>query len=158
MEKPTKKYLSKADALVKLQRFCAYQERCHREVRSKLLDLGIYGNDLEEIIAALISDNFLNEERYARTFARGKFRIKQWGRQRILRELKQRDISEYCLRKAMEEIGEVEYQATLKTLLEKKAAMLGATNEFERKHKLAKFGVQHGFEPDLVWNCIDKMM
>jgi regulatory protein len=73
-------YVSKEDALKKLQRYCAYQDRCHQEARRKLLDLGIYGDDLEEIISELISDNFLNEERFARSFARGKFRIKGWGK------------------------------------------------------------------------------
>jgi regulatory protein len=104
-----KKYISKDDALLKLQAYCAYQDRCHSEVRSKLLDLGIYGDDLEDIIVALIEDNFLNEERYARSYARGKFRIKQWGRLRIRRELKFRKISDYCIRKAMEEIDENDY-------------------------------------------------
>ena len=116
---PIKKYISKDDALSKLQRYCAYQDRCHQEVRSKLLDLGIYGDDLEEIISDLISENFLNEERYARSYARGKFRIKRWGRMRIQQELKQRKISAYCLRKAMEEIEEEEYEQTLRTILEK---------------------------------------
>ena len=92
---PKKKYLSKEDALKKLQRYCAYQDRCHQEVRSKLLDLGIYGHDLEEVIVALIEDNFLNEERFARSFTRGKLRIKHWGRNKILQELKKKNI--FCL-------------------------------------------------------------
>ena len=121
MARQQKKYHSKEEALDKLQRYCAYQDRCHQEVRSKLLDLGIYGEDLEEIIVQLISDNFLNEERFARSYARGKFRIKRWGRNRIWQELQKRQISDYCLRKAMEEIDEAEYQKTLWELLEKKS-------------------------------------
>ena len=124
MSPQLKKYTSKAEALSKLQGYCAYQDRCHQEVRSKLLDLGIYGNDLEEIMADLIQENFLNEERYARSFARGKFRIKKWGRNRIRRELKMRDISDYCLRKAMAEIEEEEYLKTLRKVLEKKDKLL----------------------------------
>ncbi len=111
MQKP-KKYISQAEALQKLQRYCAYQDRCHSEVRSKLLDLGIYGDELEEIIAELITDNFLNEERFARSYARGKFNIKKWGRHRIKQELKRRQITDYCLRKAMEEIEETDYLNT----------------------------------------------
>ena len=87
--------VSKDDALKKLQRYCAYQERCHQEVRQKLLDLGIYGDDLEDIIAELITDNFLNELRFAQIYAGGKFRIKKWGRHRIRQELKKRKYRKY---------------------------------------------------------------
>ena len=114
------KYISKADALTRLQRYCAYQDRCHQEVRNKLLELGIFGDDLEEIIYDLIQENFLNEERYARSFARGKFRIKKWGRNRIRQELKMRNISDYCLRKAMTEIEENQYLNVLREVLRKK--------------------------------------
>ena len=96
-------WVSKEEALAKMQRYCAYQERCHEEVRSKLLNMGVYSDWREEIIVQLIEENFLNEERFARSFARGKFRIKQWGRNRIRQELKKRKISDYCVRKAMEE-------------------------------------------------------
>ena len=75
-----KKYVSLDKALQKLQRYCAYQDRCHQEVRAKLLSLGVYGDEMEEIIVSLIEDKFLDEERFARSFARGKFRLKQWGR------------------------------------------------------------------------------
>ncbi len=155
--KPPKKYTSKADALIKLQRYCAYQERCHKEVRSKLLELGIYGHNLEEIISQLIEEKFLNEERYARAFARGKFRIKQWGRSRITRELKMRDISDYCIRKALEEIDEGDYAKTLEDFLAKKAALLNGESEFERNSKLAQYALRRGFEQDLVWEAIRKI-
>lgn len=158
MEKETaKKYLSKADALTKLQRYCAYQERCHREVRSKLLELGIYGDDLEEIIVNLIEENFLNEERYARSFARGKFRMKQWGRNRIRKELKIREISDYCIRKAMEEIDEVQYLDTLHSILEKKAAHFTDEDDFVKKSKLAQHALSRGFEAELVWEILKEM-
>ncbi len=152
-----KKYLSKTDALAKLQSYCAYQERNHREVRSKLLDLGIYGDDLEDIIANLIEENFLNEERYARSFARGKFRMKQWGRNRIRQELKMRDISDYCIRKAMTEIDEVEYLKTLVDVLEKRAGKINEENDFAKRNKLAQYAVQRGFEMELVWDVLKKM-
>ena len=152
--KPAKKYLSKEDALAKLQRYCAYQERCHREVRSKLLDLGIYGDDLEEIIANLIQDNFLNEERYARSFARGKFRMKQWGRNRIRQELKMREVSDYCIRKAMEEISEKEYLTMLQQILKKRASLITEENDFIKKSKLAQYATSRGFEAELVWEAL----
>ena len=94
--KKAKKYISPEDALAKLQRYCAYQDRCHQEVRTKLIDLGVFGDTLEEIITDLIKDNFLNEERFARSYARGKFRMRKWGRIKIRQELKLRKISDYC--------------------------------------------------------------
>lgn len=153
--KPAKKYTSKADAEAKLKRYCAYQERCHQEVRSKLLELGVFGHTLEEVIATLIEENFLNEERFARSFARGKFRIKQWGRVRIRRELALRNISDYCLRKAMEEIEEAEYRKVLVGLFEKYEAAISWENAFDRKQKLARHAIQRGFEPELVWALLN---
>lgn len=152
--KKEKKYHSKEEALDKLQRYCVYQDRCHQEVRSKLLDLGIYGDDLEEIIIDLISENFLNEERFARSYARGKFRMKRWGRNRIKRELKLRQISAYCLRKAMEEIDETEYYEVLTTLITKKLRTTKAANDFLRKSKAGTYAISRGYEPSLVWEIV----
>ena len=152
-----KKYTSKADALTKLQTYCAYQERSHQEVRSKLLELGIYGDDLEEIISDLIQENFLNEERFARSFARGKFRMKKWGRNRILQELKLRKISAYCLRKAMTEIDEDEYAKTLREVLEQKDGLLKEKDVYKRKNKLAQYAISRGFESNLVWEAVNEM-
>ncbi|MCO6476243.1 MAG: RecX family transcriptional regulator [Phaeodactylibacter sp.] len=148
-------WVSKEEALAKMQRYCAYQERCHQEVRSKLLDMGVYGDWLEEIMVQLIEENFLNEERFARSFARGKFRIKQWGRNRIRQELKKRNISGYCIRKAMEEIEEKEYRAVLKALLSKKAGSLKEEDPYRRKNKLARYALSRGFEAELAWQAID---
>lgn len=150
-----KKYLSKAEALQKMQRYCAYQDRCHQEVRSKLLELGVYNADLEEIIVELIEEKFLDEERFARSFARGKFRIKQWGRKRIEQELKQRQISAYCIRKALEEIEQTEYEESLLAILEKKNRQLNEADSFKRKNKLAQFALQRGFEGELVWKLLE---
>ena len=113
-------FTEKDRALSKLQKYCAYQERCHQEVRSKLIELKIYGDDLEEIIAELISDNFLNEERFAIAYAGGKFRMKKWGKVRIRIELKKRKISDYCIKKAMQEIDEEGYMEGLYKVIEKK--------------------------------------
>ena len=141
-------------ALKKLQKYCAYQDRCHQEVRSKLLDLKIYGEDLEDIIVSLIEDNYLNEERFACSYARGRFRMKQWGRVRIKQELKRRKISAYCLKKAMAEIEEEEYLKTLEHLLKKKNKVLREPNIFKRKAKLATFVVGKGYEASLVWENV----
>lgn len=148
------KYISKDEALAKLQRYCAYQDRCHKEVRTKLLDLGMRGHDLEEIMADLIIENFLNEERYARSFVRGKYRIKKWGRTKIRRELKQKNISAYCMKMGFSEIEEEEYYNNLVSILEKKAPLTKAPNTYHRNAKLAKFAIQKGYEPHLVWEVV----
>lgn len=145
-------------ALEKLQRYCAYQDRCHQEVRSKLLEMGLFGEALELIMAALIEEGFLNEERFARSFARGKFRIKEWGRQRIEAELRQRKISEYCIRKALEEIDEESYEETLKkVLMKKKAALKEAETELTMKNKLFRYALGRGFESQLIGKIIGQL-
>lgn len=156
MEK-RKKYISRDEALMRMQRYCAYQERSHHEVRSKLLDLNIYGDDLEEIIAQLISDNFLNEERFARAYARGKFRMKQWGRRRIVQELKRHEVSDYSIRKAMEEIDNQDYIETLRDVIEKKSRTTAAASHFELQNKLAQYVISRGFEPELVWEVVKEV-
>lgn len=155
--KKQKKYLTKEEGLSKLQRYCAYQDRCHKEVRTKLLDIGIYGDDLEEIISELIQDNFLNEERFARSYARGKFRMRNWGRMRIRQELKIRNISDYCIKKAMEELEEFDYEGTIDKLIEKKWNTLKEKNEFKKRGKLATYLSGKGYESSLIWKRIKKL-
>lgn len=145
-----KKYTGKAAALVKLQRYCAYQDRCHQEVRSKLLELGVYGDDLEEVMVALIEENFLNEERFARSYARGKFRMKQWGWVRIRQELKRRQISEYCIKAAFSEIDETEYEKTLYQLLSKYKNATKAPNERALRDKCFRHALQRGYESEKI--------
>ncbi len=155
--KKPKKYHTKEEALDKLQRYCVYQDRCHQEVRSKLLDLGIYGDDLENVITDLIAENFLNEERFACSYARGKFRMKRWGRVRIKQELKRRQISAYCLRKAMEEIDEEEYLKVLREMLEKKLKTVKGPNQFQRNGKAGTYAIGKGYESHLVWETIKSL-
>jgi regulatory protein len=157
LEEKTKKYISKEEALRKLQKYCAYQDRCHQEVRTKLIELGCYGDDLEEVISELILENFLNEERFARSYARGKFRFKKWGRIRIKRELKMRKISAYCIKKAMEEIGDDEYYTELEKLILKKNNTVAEQNEFKRRKKLADYVIRKGFESFLAWEIIKEL-
>lgn len=140
-----------------MQRYCAYQERCHKEVRSKLIDLEVYGQTLEQIMAELVTDDFLNEERFAKSFARGKFRLKQWGRLRIIQELKRRDISEYCIKKALEEIDDKEYLEVLaKVLFRKSDKIPSSDSQFIRQSKLAQYAISRGYEPEFVWERIKK--
>jgi regulatory protein len=151
-----KKHLTKEEALSKLQRYCVYQDRCHKEIRSKLLDLGIYGDTLEEIISELIQENFLNEERFARSYARGKFRMRKWGKSKILQGLKYRNISEYCIRKAMEEIEALDYEETLIQLIQKKWEQSKEKDPFKKRNKIAKYLAQRGYEYSLIWPELKK--
>jgi regulatory protein len=154
MKHTSQKYYTPDEALAKAQRYCAYQERCHSELRSKLIEWGVYGDVLEAILAELVTEGFLNEERYACTFARGKFRIKSWGRNRIRQELRNRQVSDYCIRKAMQEIPEEEYRETLTALLQRKAAETAGLHPYEQKAKLLRFAAQRGFEQELIWEVL----
>lgn len=153
--KPVKR-IGPEEALLKAQQYCAWQERCHSEVRYKLLEWGIFGDTLEEIIAALITEDFLNESRFARAFARGKFRLKGWGKIRITQELRQRKISNNCIREAFMEIDDSEYASALSAILQRKAAEITADSPFEKKQKLMRFALQRGFEPELIREILQK--
>jgi len=150
-----KKWLSSEEAKIKLHTYCAYQERSHQEVRRKLDSLGVYGDPAEQIIADLITAGYLNEERFAKAFAGGKFRIKGWGRLRIQRELESHGVTKFCIRTGMQEIGEEDYQKTLDKLLRKKAALLTDDAPIVKRDKLARYAISKGYESDLVWKLID---
>jgi regulatory protein len=149
--------VSKDEALAKLQQFCVYQDRCHSEVKNKLIELRIYGEDLEDIIATLIEENFLNEERFAQSYARGKFRIKQWGRIKILQGLKFKKISPYCIKKGMAEINEDEYRETLKSLLLKYQSTRKFKNKYDLQNKLYAHGLSKGYEGHLISEVLATM-
>ncbi len=146
--------LSQEIAFQKLQRYCAYQDRCHQEVRKKLLSLKIFGTDLEEVIAQLISDDFLNEERFARSYARGKFRLKKWGRNKIKQQLQARYISAYCIKKGMEEIDEEDYLGTLNELISKTSKKYAELDALIRKDKVIKYAYSRGYEAALIFGVI----
>ena len=143
-------------AFTKAASYCAYQERCQQEVRDKLYSWGLWPDAVENIIAQLITEKFLNEERFAKAFAGGKFRIKKWGRVKIKMELKKRKISDYCIKQAMKEIEEREYVKTLRKLVEeqeeklKKKKLSGRFAAEIRKQKIMQYCLSRGFEQDLV--------
>ncbi|MDF1698403.1 MAG: regulatory protein RecX [Saprospiraceae bacterium] len=142
--------LSKEDALNLMQKFCSIQDRCQSEIRTRLIEHSVYGDDLEEIIADLISDNFINEERFAKAYVRGKFRMKKWGKLKITKELKLRRISAYSIRKGMQEIDYDAYLETLEGLLLKKVATLRISNKWEKRKKLTSYAIQKGFEYEVI--------
>jgi regulatory protein len=146
-----KKYLTKEQALQKLKHFCGYQERCHKEVKEKLFSLGISKTEHDEIISTLIEENYLNEERFAIAFAGGKFRVKQWGRVKIKYELKQKQVSEYNIRRALKEIDETCYRDTLQKLYDQKwSSLKGEKNRFIKLAKTRDYLLQKGFEGEMV--------
>jgi len=145
-----KKILTKEQALQKLKQYCAYQERCHREVKEKLYALGVWKRDHDEIIATLIEENYLNEERFAIAYAGGKFRIKGWGRVKIKYELKQKRVSEYCIKKALKQIDESNYIDKLTKLAIEKYQSLKGEQYLIRKKKTIDYLVGRGFELDLI--------
>jgi regulatory protein len=143
--------LTPEQALSKARNWCAKQERSHSEVRNKLYTWGQKTRTIENILAELITSGFINEERFARQYAGGKFRMKKWGKLKIVNHLRQKNISEYCLHKGISEITEKEYVQTLKNLLEKKSKSLEEKNPLIKKNKLARFLIGKGYEPELVW-------
>ncbi|MGD0710612.1 MAG: regulatory protein RecX, partial [Bacteroidales bacterium] len=154
MEEKRRKIYTKDQVFKKAGEYCAYQERCQQEVRDKIYSWGLHSADVEAVIAQLISDGFINEERFARTFAGGKFRIKKWGRVKIMNELKAKKITEYCIRKAMEEISEKEYLKALKAIIDKKTKEFKEANTFKKAHKIAVYCISRGFESELVWDVL----
>lgn len=156
MQKPVKK-LSPAEAKQKIYAYCAYQERSHQEVKSRLFEYGLYGSEVDELLSQLITEGFLNEERFAKAFAGGKFRIKSWGRVKIIHELEAKGLTQNCIRSGMKEIDEDEYLETLQALLQKKSEQIDG-NAFIKRDKLAKYAIQKGFESELVWKYVREMI
>lgn len=143
--------------LGRLARFCAYQDRSHLEVRRKLLDLGARGQEVEDVIAELITQGFLNEERFARSFAGGKFRMKKWGRNKIVHELEMHGVTQRCIDRGLKEIDEREYAKTLRSLLIRKWKETKEPNLFRRKNLVARYLIGKGYEPDRVWDLLKEL-
>ena len=151
---PPKKYWLLEEACGKLETYCAYQERCQWEVRRKLYEKGIQRDDAEELICDMIGADFLNEERFARSFARGRFRLKHWGRTRITRELKLRQISPACIRMGLSEIDPEEYYDVLLNQVEKKWEKTAEKDPFKKRYKVISYLMAKGFEQDLVQEAV----
>jgi regulatory protein len=154
-----RKQLSKEQALQKLRHYCGYQERSHAEVKEKLYSFGLRKQMVEEALAQLIEEDYLNEERFAIQFAGGKFRMKQWGRVKIKHALKQKQVSDYCINKAMKELDEKEYDTTLHKLAQKKWNTIKGegVNLFVKMSKTTDYLLQKGYESELVRQAINKL-
>ena len=141
------------EASKRMQRFCAFRERCHQEVVQKLQGMHMIPQAIDSIVVSLIEEGFLNEERFAKEFARGKFRQKHWGRTRIRRALKQREISEYLIQKALGEIDQDAYLRSFDALAEKRwKEIKSETNLQKKRKKLVDYLLYRGWEPEMVYN------
>lgn len=146
------------EAIAKMERYCAYRDRCHKEVHQKLWEMRMIPEAIDQIVLHLLQHNYLNETRFAQAFARGKFRIKKWGRNRIVRELKLRDISTYNIKIALKEIPESKYLSTLDELTQKRLDQLACENNIpKKKKKLADYLLYRGWESELVWGKVHSL-
>ena len=139
------------DAIKKIEHYCAYQERCHEEVESKLRSMKMDADESDQIIAHLIKENFLNEERFACSFARGKHRIKHWGTIRITNELKFRKINQRLIATALKEISPEEYLETFHTLAERQWDAIHERDKLKKRKKFCDFLLRKGFESDIIY-------
>lgn len=149
-----RKQLSPAEALAKIQRYCAYQERSYKEVKSRLYDYGLYESQVDELIAQLITEGFLNEERFAKAFAGGKFRMKKWGKLKIKNELEFLGLTKNCIQRGLKEIDSADYSKTLKALIKKKSSEIKEENLYKKRDRVARFAIGKGYEPEMVWEYV----
>lgn len=134
----------------KMRKYCLYTDRCHKDVRTKLIKDKVYGDELEQIIGVLIEEGFLDEERFARAFVKGKFKQNKWGKKRILIELKKRSISPYCIRKGFEEISDEDYLKNVQRLWDKKFEQVKESDPYKKKQKVLNYLIGKGYEYEVV--------
>lgn len=150
--------LSSAEALARIYRYCAYQERSHQEVKNRLYEYGLYSSEVDELLSRLITEGFLNEERFAKAFAGGKFRMKKWGRLKIQNKLESLGLTNKCIGSGMKEIDPTDYSKTLKDLIKQKAQQTIEQNSFKKRDKVARFAIAKGYEPELVWEVVKEAL
>jgi regulatory protein len=147
------------EAKTRMESYCAYRERCHKEVAMKLGEMRMIPEAVDHIIHHLITHNYLNETRFAQAFARGKFRIKKWGKNRIVRELKARDMSQYNINLAIKEISQIEYLETFHELAEKRWEQLNSEENLQKKKKkFADYLLYRGWESILIWERLNELI
>ncbi len=146
------------EALQKMKAYCAYQERCHKEVLEKLKSMRMIPEAIDHIMSRLIKDNYLNETRFAKTYVRGKFRIKNWGRKRLTLELKKRDISKFNIKAALDEIEDQEYIEIFNALAEKRFTNLKSGTKQAKKRKLVNYLLYRGWESHLVYQKVHELI
>lgn len=145
------------EAKKRLERYCIYQDRCHKEIEQKLYEMRMIPEACEVIILHLMEHDFLNEERFSNSFARGKFRIKSWGKQRIIRELKQKNISKYNIIIALKEINDEDYFEKLNEIALRRFDRITEANPYKKNQKLVNFLLYKGFESNLVFEVVKEI-
>jgi regulatory protein len=150
MGMPYKKILTKEEAAQKIKHYCSYQERCHSEVKEKLYGYGLRKTEVETLLSQMVEEDYLNEERFAIQFAGGKFRMKQWGKQKIKYELQQKRVSDYCIKKALAHIDNDDYDTTLQKVALKKWNTLKGEQYISRQAKTMQFLLRKGYESKQV--------
>ncbi len=146
------------EAQLKLQNYCAYQERCHQEVRQKLKEMHMIPEAIDTIIVHLLEHNFLNEERFAKTFVSGKFRIKKWGKYRLTSALKKKDVSKFNINLAISQIPNTEYIDVFNDLAKKKANSIREKDKWKKKKKLVDYLFYRGWESHLVYDKVNELI
>ena len=148
------KKLTVIEVRKKIYHYCAYQERSHQEVKNKLHELELSSSEIEEMISHLITEGYLNEERFAKAFVGGKFRVKNWGRIKIINALEAKGLTKNCIRIGLQEIDDADYHRTIESLVLKKLDQTDEGNIYVKREKLATHVIQKGFEPELVWEVV----
>jgi len=141
----------------KLKQYCSYQDRCHNEVEKKLKTFDVISEVKEQIISNLISENYLNETRFCKSFVRGKFKIKNWGKRKITLELKSRKVSNYNLKEGLKEINEIDYLDKLENIFNKKLASLDHLSLINKKKKILSFLLYRGWETNLIYEKLNQI-
>ena len=142
----------------KLKQYCSYQDRCHSEVENKLLKFNLISQAKDQILFNLINEDYLNETRFCKSFVRGKFKIKNWGKRRIIQELKSRKISEFNIKKGLSEINESDYQEKFENLFNKKLSSLENLNSIDKKKKIFSYLQYRGWETNLIYEKINQIL
>ena len=153
-----KKTYTIQEATKKLEHYCAYQERCHQEVQRKLEAMHMIPEAINVIIIHLLEHNFLNEERFAKTFVSGKFKIKHWGRRRLIFELKSKNVSKYNINEALKAISEEEYLEVFNNLAKKRNQAIKETNKLKKKKQLIDYLLYRGWESHLVYEKANDLL
>ena len=146
------------EAKARLEVYCAYQERCHKEVTDKLREMRMIPEAIDVIVVHLIENNYLNEERFVNAFVRGKFRIKKWGKRRLILELKRKDIQMNLIQLAINNLSDQEYRDTLDELARKKTESIGGLNTNKNKKKLIDYLLYRGWESHLVYDKVNQLI
>lgn len=154
----SKQYVSREDALEKARKYCAYQDRSHLEVWEKLKSLNQSPEMAEDLITVLVEEGFLDEERFARSYTRGKFKQNRWGREKIRQGLKGKGVQPRLVEEALTEIDEAHYNNTLQTLLQQKLKSLSGETLLSKKNKVARYLIGKGYEQSLVWQAIEEAL